>query len=626
MELKEKEKPQVEDYLLFTPKTQAIFWNMNVRAIQRMLDYDYVANREIPSIAAIVAPTTERKYQKFFFGTDEVLIPVYRDLKEAAEKHPNADVLINFASFRTAYSVTKEALDIPHIRTIVITAEGIPERLERELAILSKRLGKVIIGPATVGGISAGAFRIANSGGTIENIIASKLYRPGSVGLVTRSGGLFNELANMISRNSDGIVEGIAIGGDRYPGSDFLDHILRFEKDPRVKFIVMLGEIGGRLEYKVVEAIKSGLIKKPVIAWCIGTVARVLGGEVQFGHAGARAGSKLETAEEKNRALKEAGALVPDSFDDLPKLIRDTFKNLTGLNPEDVEEKVQPKSVPMDFAEAKKKGLVRKATNFTCTISDDRGEEPVYAGYGLTEILENNFSIGDIISLLWFKKKFPKWATDFIELVIKVVADHGPAVSGAIVGRITSRAGKDLVSSLASGLLTIGPRFGGAIDGAAHYFKWAYESGLEPDEFVEEMKRRKILIPGIGHRIKSLRNPDKRVEFLKNYARTHFPRTDLLDYALRVEKVTTAKKENLILNVDGTIGVLFVDLLYSLGYKSQEIDEIIEAGTLNALFVLGRSIGIIGHILDEKRLGSPLYRHPWDDILFKVERAEEIKA
>lgn len=68
---------------------------------------------------------------------------------------------------------------------------------------------------------------------------------------------------------------------------------------------------------------------------------------------------------------------------------------------------------------------------------------------------------------------------------------------------MTSRAGKDLVSCLVSGLLTIGPRFGGAIDDAARYFQDAADRGLDPDEFVEEMKRKGIRVPGIGHRIKS---------------------------------------------------------------------------------------------------------------------------
>ncbi len=71
------------------------------------------------------------------------------------------------------------------------------------------------------------------------------------------------------------------------------------------------------------------------------------------------------------------------------------------------------------------------------------------------------------MSLLWFKRKLPKYATKFVEMCIMLCADHGPCVSGAHNAIVTSRAGKDIVSCLVSGLLTIGPRFGGAIDDAA---------------------------------------------------------------------------------------------------------------------------------------------------------------
>ena len=281
--------------------------------------------------------------------------------------------------------------------------------------------------------------------------------------------------------------------------------------------------------------------------------------------------------------------------------------------------------MPEDYAKAVKAGKVRRPTNFICTISDDRGEEATYCGVPISEVIERDFSIADVIGLLWFKRKFPEWASKFIDMVIKVVADHGPAVSGAHNAKVTARAGKDLMSCLATAILTIGPRFGGAIDGAAKYFKMAKEKGMDPYEFVEYMKKvEKRPIPGIGHRIKSTKNPDKRVELLKNYAKKNFPSTELLDYALEVEKVTTAKKENLILNVDGTIGVLLVDMFRNLGYSEAEIDELIEAGAFNAFFVLGRSIGFIGHILDEKRLAMPLYRHPWDDILYDVKRPEGV--
>ena len=601
---------------LFNKDTQAIFWNNNKSAIQRMLDYDYVIGREKPSVAAIVAPTSSNKFEKFFYGADEIMVPLFKSTANAKEAHPNADVLLNFASFRTAYDVTMEAMDIGGFRVIMITAEGIPERMARVMNHRARKEDVTIIGPATVGAIAPGAFKVANIGGTIENIVKSKLHRAGSCGLVTRSGGLFNELSNIIALNADGIAEGVAIGGDRFVGSVFIDHLLRMEKNPKVKYMILLGEVGGTEEYKVIEAIKEGKITKPIIAWCIGTIAKHFSGGVQFGHAGASANANAETAEAKNKAMAEAGIYVPESFNELPATINKVYNELKANGTiEEIKEPIVPE-IPKN----------RRNKQFICTISDDRGEEATYAGFPISSVATPNTGkgIGDVISLLWFKKVYPKWATEFIETVLKTVADHGPAVSGAHNAKVTARAGKSVVEALVTGLLTIGPRFGGAIDGAAKYFKYADDNNLTPAEFLSYMKKQGIPIPGIGHRIKSLRNPDLRVEGLKNFAQEYFPATPLLEYALRVEQLTTSKKDNLILNVDGTIGILMVDMWRALEYSEEEIDEFIESGTLNAFFIVGRSIGFIGHILDEKRLAMPMYRHPMDDILYDVQRAEEI--
>ena len=602
---------------LFTKDTQAIFWNNNTSAIQRMLDYDYTISRPKPSVAAIVAPTSNNKFEKFFYGPDEIMVPVFRSTGEAAKAFPKADVLLNFASFRTAYDVTMEAIAIKgQFRTVMVTAEGIPERLARKMNQSARDAGVTVIGPATVGGIAPGAFKIANVGGTIENIVNSKLHRAGSCGLVTRSGGLFNELSNIIAINADGISEGVAIGGDRFVGSVFIDNLLRMEGNPEVKYMILLGEVGGTEEYKVIEAVKNGQIKKPIIAWCIGTIAKHFSSGVQFGHAGASANADAETAAAKNKAMAEAGIFVPESFNDLPNKIKEVYT------------KLKAEGVITDITEPALKTVptVRRAKEFICTISDDRGDEATYAGYPISSVAtpDTGFGIGDVISLLWFKKRYPKWATEYIETVIKTVADHGPAVSGAHNVKVTARAGKDVISSLVTGLLTIGPRFGGAIDDAARYFKYANDNGMSPAEFIDYMKREGKTISGIGHRIKSVRNPDLRVSGLKKFASEHFPATPLLDFALEVEKLTTSKKDNLILNVDGTIGILMVDMWRALGYAESEIDGFIDAGALNAFFVVGRSIGFIGHILDEKRLGMPMYRHPMDDILYNVEKAEQL--
>ena len=608
----------MKDYQLFDRNTRAFVYGFQTNAIQRMLDFDYLCKRSLPSVAAIINPNRAGVH-KVFWGTEEILLPMYRTIPEAVAAHPSVDVMVNFASFRSAFDTSMEALASPGIKTVAIIAEGVPERMARVMAATAEKMKKTIIGPATVGGLAAGAFRIGNTAGTIENIIESKLHRPGCVGFVSKSGGMLNEAFNIIARNSSGAVEGIAVGGDRYPGSDLLDHILRFEANPDVAIIASLGEVGGTDEYRIVEALQDGRIRKPLVIWVTGTCSKVLPGSVQFGHAGAKAQTDLETADAKNRALKEAGAIVPDSFDGYGDEIRRVYERLLAEGKlQEVEEPEIPK-IPMDYAKAVSEGIVRKSTNLICTISDDRGEEVLYGGKPLSRVLDDGMGIGGVIGLLWFKKEIPPWAAEFIELVLQIVADHGPAVSAAHNAIVASCAGKDLITSLASGLLTIGPRFGGAIDDAAREFKRARNSGLSPEEFVREMKTAGINIPGIGHRIKSVKNPDKRVELLIGYARENFERTDLLDYALSVQEITTAKKGNLILNVDGCIGVLFIDLMSSCEvFDERDIDDVIKYGYLNGLFALGRSIGIIGHILDQKRLDSRLYRHPQDDIAFML--------
>ncbi len=283
-----------------------------------------------------------------------------------------------------------------------------------------------------------------------------------------------------------------------------------------------------------------------------------------------------------------------------------------------------PKKTQRISKQTSRISTTKREYQFITTISDDRGEEVKYAGIPLSKLIEENKNIGDIIGLLWFKKKLPPYASKFIEFIIETLADHGPCVSGAHNAIVAARAGKDLISSVASGLLTIGPRFGGAIDDAAYYFKWGKDTGLSPQEFVDEMKRKGIPIPGIGHRVKSIKNPDKRVILLINYARKFFPKTEYLDYALEVERITTAKRENLILNIDGCTGVLLIDLLKSLGFNDEEIKERTEAGLLNAFFLLGRTIGIVGHVIDQKLLKSELYRTPYEDVLYKLPKEEEL--
>ncbi|KAL6263082.1 hypothetical protein P5V15_005883 [Pogonomyrmex californicus] len=602
---------------LFSNNTRSIIWGMQTRAVQSMLDFDFVCRRSEPSVAAIVYPFTGDHKQKFYWGHKEILIPVYKQMKDAMAKHMDADVMVTFASLRSAYESTMETLQFSQIRTIAIIAEGIPENMTRKLILAAQRRNVTIIGPATVGGVKPGCFKIGNTGGMMDNILHSKLYRPGSVAYVSRSGGMSNELNNIISKASNGVLEGIAIGGDRYPGTTFMDHIMRYQNNPDAKLIVLLGEVGGIEEYEVCEALKTGRITKPLIAWCIGTCASMFNSEVQFGHAGSIAHSNLETASAKNTALKTAGAYVPNSFDNLGEIIQTVYEQLVKDSTIIPEPEVPVPTVPMDYGWARELGLIRKPASFMTSICDERGQELLYAGMPVTEVLKQNVGIGGVVSLLWFQRCLPSTYCKFLEMSLMLTADHGPAVSGAHNTIVCARAGKDLVSSLVSGLLTIGDRFGGALDGAARMFSEAYDAGLHPQEFVNNTRKKGELIMGIGHRVKSINNPDMRVKLIKEFVLENFPAKPLVEYALEVEKITTSKKPNLILNVDGIIACAFVDMLRNSGsFTREEAQEYIEIGAINSLFVLGRSIGFIGHYMDQKRLKQGLYRHPWDDISY----------
>uniref|UniRef100_A0A8C2ZW95 ATP-citrate synthase n=1 Tax=Cyclopterus lumpus TaxID=8103 RepID=A0A8C2ZW95_CYCLU len=553
--------PAAKSTSLFSKHTKSIVWGMQTRAVQGMLDFDYVCSREEPSVAAMVYPFTGDHKQKYYWGHKEILIPVYKNMSDAMKKHPDVDVLISFASLRSAYDSTMETMQYPQIHTIAIIAEGIPEAHTRKIIKAADEKGVTIIGPATVGGIKPGCFKIGNTGGMLDNILASKLYRPGSVAYVSRSGGMSNELNNIISRTTDGVFEGVAIGGDRYAT------------------VFLFALLNGTEEYKIGQAIEQGRITKPVVCWCIGTCATMFSSEVQFGHAGACANQASETAVAKNMALKEAGAFVPKSFDELGELINSVYDDLVAKGVIQPAVEMPPPTVPMDYSWARELGLIRKPASFMTSICDERGQELIYAGMPITEVFKSEIGLGGTLGLLWFQRRS--------------------------------------LAKISSPVSPLGDRFGGALDAAAKQFSKAFDSGMLPMEFVNKMKKDGKLIMGIGHRVKSINNPDMRVQILKDFVKQHFPSTQLMDYALDVEKITTSKKPNLILNVDGFIGVAFVDLLRNCGgFTRDEADEFVEIGALNGIFVLGRSMGFIGHYLDQKRLKQGLYRHPWDDISY----------
>lgn len=246
---------------------------------------------------------------------------------------------------------------------------------------------------------------------------------------------------------------------------------------------------------------------------------------------------------------------------------------------------------------------------FTSTISGDQDGEPTVLGQQLTT-LATSHSFAYLAGSLWLGRPLQSPKTEkILDLSLRLLIDHGPYVSGAVNTMITARAGRDLVSSLTTGLLTIGPRFGGAVNAAAKIWFDAVSRPLLPAQLVEDYAQRKEYLPGIGHRKYRLDLPDPRVQLLIDIV-ADFPHPHL-EFARAVESLTTAKKPNLILNVDGCLAAVLLDtLIHEEALSPEEITTLLEAEFFNAIFVLSRSIGFIGHYLDQKRLGEPLFRLP----------------
>ncbi|RMH35624.1 MAG: ATP citrate lyase [Nitrospirae bacterium] len=569
-----------------------------VNAARRMAEFCYLIKRPI-NVSAFVYPPDAGKTNEIIYGTDLITIPVYKSIAEATSNHPEINTSLVYIGADRAYAGAKEALDDPRIQVVSMITEGVPEKDAKLLGKHARKLGKIFNGPSSIGVISAGECRLGVIGGSFDNLVACKLYRPGSFGVITKSGGLSNEIIWICSQFADGITTAIGIGGDAYPGTDYVSYLEMFEKDPQTKAVVIVGEMGGDLEERAAEWFAAAKRRIKLLAVVSGFCQEALPKGMKFGHAGAKEGLKGEgSARAKAEALKKAGAIVPETFGALGPAIKRVYEELLERGEVRPIPEVSPSELPRlpkTVEQSMKEGEVLVTPLIKTTISDDRGDEPLYCGYPASELINKGYDIPHVIGLLWDKRLLSKQEAEIIKRIIILSADHGPCVSGALATIIAACAGIGMSQAVAAGLIMIGPRFGGAVTDAGRWFKHAVDNRMSVDEFLSFMKKNVGPVPGIGHRVKSVRNPDTRVKELVKYVKSLGIPTPHLDFALEVEKVTSAKKENLILNVDGTMAAVLVDL----GFPVE---------SLNGFFILARTIGLIGHWTDQKRQGSRLIR------------------
>ncbi|MGH1472613.1 MAG: succinate--CoA ligase subunit alpha [Cellvibrionaceae bacterium] len=245
-------------------------------------------------------------------GQKHLNLPVFNTMAEAvAETGADASVIYVPAPF-CKDSILEAANS--GVKLVVCITEGIPTLDMLDCKVRCDELGVRLIGPNCPGVITPGECKIG--------IMPGHIHLPGKVGIVSRSGTLTYEAVKQTTDYGFGQSTCVGIGGDPIPGSNFIDILEMFEKDPKTEAIVMIGEIGGTAEEEAAAFIKEN-VSKPVVSYIAGVTAPP---GKRMGHAGAIISGGKGTADEKFAALNDAGVKTVRSL----AQIGDGLKEITG--------------------------------------------------------------------------------------------------------------------------------------------------------------------------------------------------------------------------------------------------------------------------------------------------------
>jgi succinyl-CoA synthetase alpha subunit len=207
------------------------------------------------------------------------------------------------------------------IKLIVIVTERIPRRDVAQMVELANMRGARIIGPNCLGLIVPGVAKMGGIGGPAKN--AEQAYQPGSIGVMSRSGGMTTEISSTLTAAGLGVSTAISIGGDAIIGSAYAELMPEFEADEQTEAIVIYTEPGGRMEAQLAEWVSENDSRLPIIAFMAG---RFMDDDemqgMSFGHAGTIVEGKEDSATEKIARLEAAGIPVVERIDEIPDAVK----------------------------------------------------------------------------------------------------------------------------------------------------------------------------------------------------------------------------------------------------------------------------------------------------------------
>jgi succinyl-CoA synthetase alpha subunit len=249
-------------------------------------------------------------------------IAVYDTVEEANEKEGPIDVSVIFIPAAQVKEAALEALEAG-IRLLVIVPDRVPLFDVLEIVKVAREKGARFVGPNTLGLISPGKAVLGMIGGRAES--ARDWFKPGPVGVTSRSGGITSAISYYLGRAGVGQSTIIHVGGDAVVGTSHPEVMELFEKDEQTKAVVMFGEIGSTQEERVADLIEKGQFTKPLIAFIGGAAAK---SGTRFSHAGAIIEGSRGTHEGKVKRLTEVGAYVVEDFGEIPRVTLDVLKRV----------------------------------------------------------------------------------------------------------------------------------------------------------------------------------------------------------------------------------------------------------------------------------------------------------
>jgi succinyl-CoA synthetase alpha subunit len=246
-------------------------------------------------------------------------VPVF-DTVEQAVAHHGAPIDGSVVTVPPAFTkdAVFEAIE-NGIKLIVIVTERIPRRDVAQMVELAGNNGARIIGPNCLGIIVPDVIKMGGIGGPAKD--AAKAYSPGTIGVISRSGGMTTEMSSTLTAAGMGQSTAVSIGGDAIIGSSYAELMPLFEADEATEGIVIYTEPGGRMEAQLAQWVAENNSRLPIVAFMAGRFMDEMPG-MSFGHAGTIVEGKEDTATEKIARLAEAGVTVAEEISEIPALIQ----------------------------------------------------------------------------------------------------------------------------------------------------------------------------------------------------------------------------------------------------------------------------------------------------------------